>query len=59
MVPFSQMENGTVPISINVDTGEIYDTLKDAVDKTHIQNISACCRGVRTKAGGFRWKYIN
>ena len=44
---------------LNVDTGEIYDSLKDAIDKTHIQNISACCRGVRTKAGGFRWKYIN
>ena len=44
---------------LNVDTGEIYDSLKVAIDKTHIQNISACCRGVRTKAGGFRWKYIN
>lgn len=44
---------------LNIDTGEIYSSLKEAVLKTKIQNISACCRGVRNNAGGYRWKYID
>lgn len=44
---------------LNVDTGDIYESIREATDKTHIQNISACCRGVRLKAGGYRWKYID
>jgi len=44
---------------LNIDTGEIYKTMTEAMLKTGIQNISACCRGVREKAGGYRWKYID
>ena len=44
---------------LNIDTGEVYQTLREAIDKTHIHNISACCRGVRSKAGGYRWKYLD
>lgn len=36
----------------NINTGEIYDSLKVAIDKTHIQNISACCRGGENKSWG-------
>lgn len=43
---------------MNIDTGEIYESLSDAQNKTHIHNISAVCRGVRPNAGGYRWKYI-
>ena len=44
---------------LNIDTGEVYDSLRDAQAKTHIHNISAVCRGVRPLAGGYRWKYIS
>ena len=43
---------------LNIDTGEIYTNLKEAQLKTHIHNISAVCRGVRSLAGGYHWKYI-
>lgn len=39
------------------ETGTIYDSIKDAFEKTSIHNISACCRGVIAKAGGYSWSY--
>lgn len=42
---------------VNIDTCEVYETMTEAILKTGIQNISACCRGLREKAGGYRWKY--
>ena len=44
---------------LNIDTGEIYDSLCDAVEKTKIVNIEAVCNGRRPKAGGYHWKYID
>lgn len=43
---------------MNIDTGQIYDSLLDAERQTHIHNISAVCRGIRPTAGGYRWKYL-
>lgn len=43
---------------INIDTGEVYDSVLDAFNQTHIHNISACCRGVRGKAGGYHWAFL-
>ncbi|MEK4581840.1 NUMOD4 domain-containing protein [Bacillus sp. FSL R12-0074] len=42
--------------------GEIVATfisLSEAIDKTKINNISAVCRGVRPRAGGFIWKFAD
>ena len=43
---------------LNIDTGEIYDSLSDATFKTKINNIGAVCSGRREKAGGYRWRYL-
>ena len=42
------------------DTGEIFNTIKEAADKYGIcrANISRVCRGLQNTAGGFRWEYI-
>ena len=44
----------------NIDTGEIFDSLKAAADKYHISitAISMCCRGNCKTAGGYRWEYV-
>lgn len=44
---------------LNIDTGEIFNSLKEAQSKTHIHNISAVCRGIRELAGGYHWKYAD
>lgn len=44
---------------LNIDTGIIYESAKDAQQKTGIHNISAVCRGVRSAAGGYHWQYID
>lgn len=41
-----------------IETGEIYQSLTEAFEKTGINNIGACCRGVRNNAGGYHWKYV-
>ena len=42
-----------------LDTGEKYSCMIDAEAATGARaaNISKCCRGIRNKAGGFRWAY--
>lgn len=44
-----------------VETGVIYDSIKDASDATkiHRSNISGVARGKRLTAGGYSWKYID
>ena len=34
-----------------------FDSIEDAIKSTDVNNISAVCRGVRNKAGGFKWRY--
>jgi len=36
-----------------------FNSIKEAYEITKINNISAVCRGVREKAGGFYWKYAD
>ena len=45
---------------INIDTGEIYDSVSDVEMKTGIsvQCIGLCCRGKLKTAGGYHWKYV-
>lgn len=44
-----------------IDTGEIFESAREAADKYSITyaNLCAVCRGNRKKAGGYQWKYIN
>lgn len=35
-----------------------WESMKSAKDIASLQNISACCRGVKKTAGGFIWKYF-
>lgn len=46
---------------INVDTGEVFDSIKEAAMKYHLKetHISRVCRGKRKRTGGFRWKYFD
>lgn len=45
---------------LNGNLIKIWDCIKEAADNLNIfaQNISACCRGVIKKSGGYIWKYI-
>lgn len=46
---------------INLDTGEVFESINDACEKYNLQNthISRVCRGKRKKTGGYRWMYYN
>ena len=48
-------------VVINLDTGEVYQTPKDASRETGIHNdsISKVCKGKSKTAGGYRWRYLN
>ena len=48
-------------VVINLDTGEVYQTPKDASHATGIHNdsISRVCKGKSKTAGGYRWRYLN
>lgn len=48
-------------VVINLDTGEVYKTPKDASRATGIHNdsISRVCKGKTKTAGGYRWRYLN
>ena len=48
-------------VVINLDTGEVYQTPKDASRATGIHNdsISRVCKGKSKTAGGYRWRYLN
>lgn len=35
----------------------IFGSVSEAKNKTFINNISGCCRGVLKTAGGYKWKY--
>lgn len=43
-----------------ITTGEIFGSIKEAQRKTGIAraNITACCKGRRHTAGGYKWEYI-
>lgn len=45
---------GTEGVVVNV-----FDSIQEAEDITKIYNISAVCRGVRPRAGGYQWKYVD
>lgn len=56
-------KNNRAKSVINVTTGEVFLTIKEACDKYKINHatISNCCRGKtkRSKVGGFEWKYLD
>lgn len=44
----------------NVDTGEIFDSIKEASEKHNVKatHITRVCKGKRKKTGGYRWEYV-
>ena len=46
---------------ICLETGIVYNTIKDAADKTRINknSIRNCCKGKCTHARGYHWEYYN
>ena len=48
-------------VVINLDTGDVYQTPKDASRATgiHSDSISRVCKGKSKTAGGYRWRYLN
>lgn len=45
---------------INVDTKEIFSSVKEAAEKYNLKatHISRVCNGKRKRTGGFKWKYV-
>lgn len=53
------IENRRVKVK-NLDTGEVFNSLKDAAEFCNLSSstsISDCCRGKQKTAGGFHWEY--
>lgn len=46
---------------INLDTGEIFNSIVDACDKYNVKptHVSRVCRGKRKRTGGYRWAYYD
>ena len=44
----------------NVDTGEVFDSVKKAAEKYSLKDthISRVCKGKRKTTGGFKWEYV-
>lgn len=44
----------------NIDTGEIFDSIKAASEKYNVKatHITRVCKGKRKKTGGYRWEYV-
>lgn len=60
-LPTAEKRVGDRLVVINLDTGEVYQTPKDASRATGIHNdsISRVCKGKSKTAGGYRWRYLN
>ena len=41
-----------------IETGVVYESIKDAFEKTGIHHIYSVCKGNRKTAGGYHWEYI-
>jgi group I intron endonuclease len=43
-----------------VETGIIFETIKEAADQTHANknHISSCCNGHRKTCGGYHWEFV-
>jgi len=55
---FTKMKSREI---INLDTGETFETIKEASQKydVHYTSIVKVCNNDRKMAGGYRWKYVN
>lgn len=59
---FNGKNNPVARRVINIDTGKVFDTIREASKYYNIKcqgNISEACRGKRNKVGGYNWKYID
>ena len=53
------INNPNIRKVINLDTLEVFDSIKLAKEKYTKGDISACVRGKTKKAGGYRWMYYD
>ena len=42
-----------------IETGEVFECIKDAEEWIGKRGVSACCEGKQNTAGGYHWKYFN
>lgn len=54
-----KMKNKNSKKVICIETGIIYESPTVACKSLKITHIAECCRGIRTTAGGYRWKYLS
>ena len=52
---------GIIKRIINLDTGEVFESMTEAARKYGINNkiISKCCLGQQKTAGGYHWEYVD
>lgn len=58
----SGKNNGMAKKVINIDTGEVFETMLEAsksINHKSITCICACCRGKSKTAGGYHWRYAD
>lgn len=48
-----------VQYDLNGNVVDVWDSIKEATGTLKIRNISQACRGLRKKAGGYKWRYFN
>lgn len=42
-----------------IETGHIFNSLKEAKEWLGKGNIKSCCQGIRKTAGGYHWQYVD
>ena len=42
-----------------IETGEVFDSIKEANKWCNGRHVGCCCRGVRATCGGYHWKFVD
>lgn len=56
--PCSGVNNSNATKVRCIETGEIFNLVKDACDWCKSKHVGDVCRGVRKQAGGYHWEYL-
>lgn len=58
---FTEPKNSLKKPVMCVETGEVFESIKDVERKTTIDSnaIGACCRGKQKTSGGYHWRFVN
>lgn len=54
-------KRSVIQYDLSGDVCDVYESIKEAGDISGVcdTNIWKCCKGIRNKAGGYIWKYVN